>query len=34
MNKIGLGFVLFLSGKMGLALLELGYLKFRVGENE
>ena len=33
MNKMGLGFALFFSGKMGLALLVLGCLKVRVGEN-
>ena len=34
MNKMGLGFPLFLSGTMGLALLRLGCLKVRVGKNE
>ena len=33
-NRLGLGFALFSSGKMGLALLGLGCLKVRVGENE
>ena len=34
MNKMGLGFALFLSGKMELALLPLGCLKVQVGRNE
>ena len=34
MNEMGLGFALFLSGKMGLALLGLGCLKVQVGENK
>ena len=33
MNKMGLEFALFLSGKMGLALLGLGSLKVRVGKD-
>ena len=34
MNKMGLGFALCLSGKMGFTLLGLGCLKVRVGKNE
>ena len=34
MNKMGLGFALFLSGKMGFTLLELECLKVRVGKNK
>ena len=34
MNKMGLGFALFFSGKIGLALMGLGCLKVRVGKNE
>ena len=34
MNKMGLLFALFFSGKMGFALLGLGCLKVRLGKNE
>ena len=34
MNIMGLGFALFLSGKMGLALLGLGCLNVGMGKNE